>query len=84
MTPPMMTREKRKARVAILVNLANSVPLMGLAAELRVRGSLLVFVSTSASDSEATVEALVDDLNLVAIIYIFFKGVDISIFFSCQ
>jgi len=66
----MTTNEKRKAKVAIFAKRANSLDLRGLGPEvLDLDSPLLVFVSNwSANDSEATVEALVDDLSLEDII----------------
>ena len=66
MAPATMRLETRKANMAILVNFCNSDPLGAMADLVRDLVSLLVvFASTwSAKDSEAAVEALVDDLNL--------------------
>lgn len=66
--PAWRARDVKKAKVAILVSLANSLPFRGLA-ELGFLVSPLALISVmvSASDSEAAVEALVEDLSLVPI-----------------
>ena len=63
MTPTTMRDERKNAKLAIRANLANSEAFGARAAATRDLDSLLAFVSVSASESEASVDALVDDLN---------------------
>lgn len=73
-TPPMRSHENRKAKEAIRVNRANSFAFGARAGVGRDLDSPLTFISVSASDSDAAVEARVEDLNLEDI----FDGIDLK------
>lgn len=67
---PRNARAAKKAKVAILITLASSFPLSGLAAIVFLVSPLVLVISVivSANDSDAAVEARVEDLSLVDMI----------------
>lgn len=62
-----MVTARIKAPAAIRLSRTNSEPLTALLAVVVLLVSPLILVSVSANDSDATVDALVEDLSLEAI-----------------
>lgn len=67
---PRNARAATKAKVAILISLASSFALSGFGAVVLLVSPLVLIISVivSASDSDAAVEARVEDLSLVDMI----------------